>query len=88
MIPRSVLEAGRAQRRRFTIEDSFSASQTRVYADQKAPPIYYGFLSDCQDFIEDRVFRAMLRALADEYGRAGAVATETKLLEILGEDQP
>ena len=89
MIPQSVLDAGREERERLWLNSHVEPNRVqdgRGESPAANPVLFEGSYGECRDFIEERVFRAMLRALADEYGRVGAVATETQLFEILGDD--
>jgi hypothetical protein len=79
MTPRSVLDAGRKERQKWKIEMLVQPSYYALL--QKGEPLYTLELvsrAECQEFIDDRVFRAMLRALADQLpparsGHRGAI---------------
>ena len=61
--PRAVLEAGRRERERWGIAGSRAGFSVRLVRIGQIP-LSARTRQECQDFIDDRVFRAMLRELA------------------------
>lgn len=66
--PQSVLDAGRRERERYFVRYSWGSYRVMSHP----APYTEAFFGDeedevtCQDFIEERVFRAMLRAMAEQ----------------------